>query len=490
MVDKDEDEEEINEGKIKSKDILTEEEVLETLDMTVYKERIDNLLGRNYSYLFFDFFDNYYHSKTKNKITAALNSFLRKASKGEDSLWMTLYKSIKLHSKEKVPLLISKYFSLKAENEFKYIYTESKKYTNNSNKFIDIYIKKMKRYDYKKLIEFQSQKKSSYEKDPFGFAIKNAYFVTNFMNKKNTTKPKKLNKMNTNINTNINNEEAHSDSSTKEEEIRHKKQMRTQIMRQIHQLKINSIKEVEKANDIQNKQKKKYGGVKSRFLDTISKHQKLFKLINYKPNKKINYGLYTNLYNNFNNFNGNKEEEMSKNSKRKKSDNSSKISYYNYSKKNSKFLSEEKKNNNLYYINTLTSSNRKERNNFMNFISSNKPKTNYINKSCNKVSLFTLDSAKKFKKVKTKLKLLSKNNTINFNKLKLYTNSNNKYNIRPKSSMIRKNNDKADTKLFLNKLEKKRNKEFLENLLIRKNANDNDGYNNKIFELFKKTQCY
>ena len=293
MADKDDDEEEINEGKIKSKDILTEEEVLETLDMTVYKERIDNLLGRNYSYLFFDYFDNYYHSKTKNKITAALNHFLRKANKGEDSLWMSLYKSIKLYSKEKVPLLVTKYYSSKAENEFKYIYSESKKYTNNSYMFIDIYIKKMKRYDYKKLIELQS--KNSREKDAFGFAIKNTFIITNFMSRKNTIKPKKSNKMNlfysnTNINTNtnINNEEAHSDSSTKEEEIRHKRQMRTQIMRQIHQLKINSIKEVEKANDIQNKQKKKYGGVKSRFLDTISKHQKLFKLINYKPNKKMN----------------------------------------------------------------------------------------------------------------------------------------------------------------------------------------------------------
>lgn len=493
MVDKDEDEEEINEGKIKNKDILTEEEVLETLDMTVYKERIDNLLGKNYSYLFFDYFDNYYHSKTKNKITAALNRFLRKTNKGEDSLWMSLYKSIKLYSKEKIPLLVSKYFSLKAENEFKYIYTESKKYTNNSNKFIDIYIKKMKRYDNKKLIELQSQTKNSCEKDAFGIAIKNAYFVTNFMSRKNTIKPKKSNKMNININTN--NEETHSDSSTKEEEIRHKKQMRTQIMRQIRQLKINSIKEVEKANDIQNKQKKKYGGVKSRFLDTISKHQKLFKLINYKTNKKMNYNLYSNFCNNFKNFNGNKEEdELSKNSKRKKSDNSSKISYYNYSKKNSKFLTEEKKNNNnnnLYYLNTLTYSNRKERNNFMNIISSNKTKTNYNNKSCNKVSLFKLDSAKKFEKVKTNLKLRSKNgNNINFNKLKLYTNSNNKYNIRPKSSMIRKNADKADTKLFLNKLEKKRNKEFLEKLMIRNNADANDGYNNKIFELFKKTKCF
>ena len=73
MVDKDDDEEEINEGKIKNKDILTEDEVLETIDMTTYKERIENILGRNYSYLFFGYFDNYYYSKTKNKISEALN---------------------------------------------------------------------------------------------------------------------------------------------------------------------------------------------------------------------------------------------------------------------------------------------------------------------------------------------------------------------------------------------------------------------------------
>ena len=45
----------------------------------------------------------------------------------------------------------------------------------------------------------------------------------------------------------MNNDEDYSDSSTKEEEIKNKKQMRTQIMKQIHQLKMNTIKEVERA---------------------------------------------------------------------------------------------------------------------------------------------------------------------------------------------------------------------------------------------------
>ena len=63
------DEEEINEGKIKNKDILSKEEILNTINMTPYKERIENIIGRKYSYLFFDYFERLYHSKIKNKIT-------------------------------------------------------------------------------------------------------------------------------------------------------------------------------------------------------------------------------------------------------------------------------------------------------------------------------------------------------------------------------------------------------------------------------------
>lgn len=488
MIGKDDDEEEITEKNIKNKDILTEEEVLETLDMTSYRERIENILGRSYSYLFFDYLDNYYHSRTKNKITAALNRFLRKTNKGGDSFWMNIYKSIKLYSKENIPILISKYFSLKAEIEFKFIYCESKKYTNNTYKFIDIYVKKMKKYNCKKINELKLKNKDS--EDAFDLSLKSSVFMSNFMNKKGMLRSKKSNKKNIIY---TYNDEVHSDSSTKEEEIKHKKQMRTQIMRQIRQLKINSIKEVEKANNIQNKQKKKYGGVKSRFLDTINKHQKVLKLINYKSNKKMDY----NLYNNFNRYK--EEDEFSY--KRKKSENSiSKMSYYNYSKKNSKFLSEEKSNNfnnnNGYYLNSLTYSNRKDRNNLRNLLSSNKTnfegssKYNYNKTGINKISLFTLDlnyknCAKKVKNSKNIFKLWNKNGN-EINKLKNYTNLNNKFNIRPKSNLIRK---KADTKLFLNKLEKKRSKEFLSNMMNRNNAKDN-AYNNKIFELFKKTQLF
>lgn len=482
MVDKDDDEEEINEGKIKNKDILTEDEVLETIDMTTYKERIENILGRNYSYLFFGYFDNYYYSKTKNKISEALNQYLKKKNQIEDSLWMNIYKSIKFYSKEKIPILITKYFSLKAEIELKFIYNESKKYTNKTNKFIDVYIKKMKKYDNKKFNDLKL--KNAGLDNVFNLSLKSSTFIRNFMNKKSILKSKKSTKTNLLYN---NNEEAQSDSSTKEEEIKHKRQVRTQIMKQIRQLKINTMKEVEKANNLQSKQKKKYGGIKSRFLDAFNKQQKLLKLINFTLNKKIN----NNIINNFNSY---KEDELSKNSIRKKSDSSSKFSY---SKKNSKLLTEEKSNNsnNYYYLNTLTLSNRKERNNYRNILRNNKTnyegssKYNYSNKSNRKVSLFTLDfnyknSTKKATKTKNLFKILNKNGN-DINKLKLSANLNNKYNLRPKSSLIRK---KADTKLFLNKLEKKRNKEFLDNLLFRKNTND--VYSNKIYELFKKTQCY
>ena len=81
MENKDED---INERKVRNKDVLSKKELINMLDMTAYKERIDNIIGRNYSFLFFDFFDIIYHSK-----------------------WMCLYKSMKFYShNENLPILI------------------------------------------------------------------------------------------------------------------------------------------------------------------------------------------------------------------------------------------------------------------------------------------------------------------------------------------------------------------------------------------------
>ena len=480
MENDNDDEEEINEAKVKNQDVLTKEEVLNTIDMTAYKERIENIIGRSYSYLFFDFFDNIYHSKIKNKISSPLNKFLNKWNQKEDTFWMNIYKSIKFYSKENLPILITKYFISKAENEFKFIYNESRKYTNNPYQFIDIYIKKMKRYDFKKLNESMNLKQNNI----FDTNLKRSLFFKNFVSKKTILRPKKSPKMNK-----VSMNEDNSDSSTKEEEIKHKKHLRTEIMKQIHRLKIKSIKEVEKANNIQNKQKKKYGGIKSRFLDVFTKQKILLRMVNFKSSHKINNNTHNNL-----NFNKNKDEDeqLFSSSKRNKSINNSKLSFYNsnYSKKNSKYLTEDKNSNNNYYLKTHSYYNRKNTKNVKNILRSNKtnfeglPKNNYFSKNKKKISLFTLDFKHSAKKGKTNFNLFTisnkKTNALN----RLSGNSNN-INNRPKSSL---NHKKADTKLFINKLEKKRNKEFLNDFLYRNN--NKDDYSNKLYELFKRTECF
>ena len=483
MNDKDDDEE-INEAKIKNQDVLTEEELLNTTDMSAYKERIEKIIGRNYSNLYFYYFENIYHYKIKNKITSPLNIYLNKSNK-EDSFWMQIYKSIKFYSKEKIPILIGKYFYLKAEIEFKFIYNESKKFTNNSNKFIDIYIKKMKKANYKKLNELKvKNQEANYI---FGIHPKKSIFLKNYITKKTILRPKKSRKnlLYSNI------YEEHSDSSTKEEEIKNKKHIRGQIMMKIRQLKIKSIKEVEKANNLQNKQKKKYGGIKSRFLDLYNAQQNIMKIIN---NKKINKT--NNIKNNFN-FNKNiskEEDELYQNSQRKKcSISSGKISYYyNYCNKNSKYLNEEKSNNyNNYYLNSLTSSNRRDRASYINTLRSNR--TNFEgwtvnNQNKKKLYLFTLLPNNKNNTEKTKKfynNIFHSKNCKDVNKLIISTNLINKYKIRTKSSLMGR---RANTKLILNKLERKNNKEFLEHLLTRNNKKDE--YNNKLYELFKKTECF
>ena len=485
-----EEEEQINGAKVKNQDVLTKEEVLNSTDMTAYKERIENLLGRNYSYLYFEFFDNIYHSNIKHKISSPLNKFLKPSNYKEDSFWMNIYKSIKFYSKENLPILITKYFISKAENEFKFIYNESKKYTNNPYQFIDLYIKKMKKYNYKKLKDLESRNlKVDNIFDP---NVKKNLFIKNFVSKKTLLRPKKqkLNRFS------LMNEEDHSDSSTKEEEIKYKKQLRTQIMKQIHQLKIKSIKEVEKANNIQNKQKKKYGGIKSRFLDVFTKQKILFRMVNFKSLNKLNHNNIHNILN-FNKYKDEDEQPFT-NSQRKKSINTSKLSFYNsnYSKKNSKYLTDDKSsNNNNYYLNTQSSYNRKDRNNFKNILRSNKTNferwsKNYINKNNynKKISLFTLDMNFKnnAKNDKTNFNIftLSNKRTNTLSKLRFSDSTSNRNN-RPKSCLAHK---KADTKLFINRLEKKRNKELLNNLLYRNN--NKDEYSNKIYELFKRTECF
>ena len=466
MENKEDDDSEINEGKIKKEDILTKEEILKTLDMTMYKERIENIIGRSYSFLFFFYFDNIYHSKIKNKISAPLINFLNKSNKNEDSLWMTIYKSIKFYSLENLPILITKYFRAKAQIEYKFIYNESKKYTNNIDEFIDIYIKKMKKLNSKKLNEIKS--KNLGMPDIFEHNLKNN--IRNYISKRGILGQKLSTKKNVFI---FNNNEELSDSFRNENEIKNKKYMRTQIMKQIRQLKINSIKEIEKANNIHNKQKKKYGGIKSRFLDSFYNQQKYLKLTNSISIQKKSY----NINNNFNKY---KEEYE--------------ICHYNSSKKSSRLFTEEKKNRNTYfYSNTLSNyNNKKERNLLRNALSKNKTNLEKFSKNnnnihSNKVSLFTLNpinnSAKKVNTYKYLQFSNSKGNNIS--KFKIPTNLSSHCKIRPKSCL---KNKYADSKLFLNKLEKKRNKEFFDNLLhLNKNK---DHYCNKLYELFKKTECY
>jgi hypothetical protein len=492
--------EEISDRKIRNEDILTKKELINLLDMTSYRERIDNIIGRNYSFLYFDFFDGIYHSKIKNKISAPLSDFLNKANRKEDSFWMCIYKSIKYYSnRENLPILIIKYFHLKAEIEFKFIFNESKKYTNNPNIFIDAYIRKMKKISHKKL---QESKSKNLTINMFTPQIKRSFIMRSFLSKKSVIRPKKSNNK---INLCLNNiDEDDSDTSTKEDDIKNKKQMRTQIMKQIHQLKVNTIKEIEKANNIQSKQKKKYGKIKSRFLDVFNKQPKFMNIGNFQLNNKFKYN---NIYRHFIlNKNKNKEEdEYFPSSQRIKSSiNNSKLSYlyskdFNYSKKNSKFFSDEKSLSNTNYYNNYTNtnySNRKNTNSFRNSFGNNSnrmklsgfsTKNSYNNKT--KISLFNLELNYRSNAINDyKLFSNKKKNKNNISRIKLIENQENRKSNRkrPKSGLIRK---KIDVKSIVNRLEKKKNQELLEYLLYRNNVVKSD-YTSKIYELFKKTECF
>ena len=128
---------------------------------------------------------------------------------------MKIFKSIKFYSKENVPILVAKYFNLKAEVEFKFIYNESKKYTNYSNKFIDVYIKKMKKINYKK---FKELNPNISNKDIFDPQSKR-FHLKSFFTKKSILRGR-IKQSHNHIQAN---DEEHSDSSTKEDDIKNKK---------------------------------------------------------------------------------------------------------------------------------------------------------------------------------------------------------------------------------------------------------------------------
>jgi hypothetical protein len=272
----------------------------------------------------------------------------------------------------------------------------------------------------------------------------------------------KLSLYRNNLNFNNNNfEDEHSELSNKEEEIKNKKERRLQIIKQIHQLKINSIKEVEKANILQNKQKKKYGGIKSRFLNIFIEQEKFFKIINHNLSRKITY-------NNINyNYQKTEFDRINNSSKRifnnSKSSNKNLLYLYtkeNYtSRKNLKFdLNKRRINSSKKNIN---------RNKFYNGILSK----GYIPKNLKALNYFLVD----------------KNNNNN-NKIKKneYIKNHSNSNYTKKNSGL--NLKKIDTNNLIKKINKKRNKEILENL--KKQKDDNEGYNNIIYNIFKRTEIY
>ena len=477
IIDSDE---EITEKNVRNQDVLSEEEILNTLSMDSYKERINNIIGKEYSYLFFDYFENIYHSKIRDKISAPLTNFLNKLDSKEDSFWMRIYKSIKFYSKENVPILIAKYFILKADIEFKFIYSESKKYTNHPFKFINVYIKKMKRINNKKLKELKITSLNE------GSRTRRLNHIRSFLSKKSLIRPrfKQSNKL-----LSFDNEEKNSNSITKEEDIKNKKQMRAKIMKQIHQMKINSIKEVEIANKLQNKQKKKYGGIQSRFFDIYKKQDRILQILNSKSILKI---YNNNLYNSKNSIN---------------TMNNSKLSYLyskenNYSKKSTPYFSkhfsdllESKSSNTLYY--SKTQSNSKNINSHKNLMVFNRVDSNEFikyNEYQSKKSLFNLKNKFKINDYRIKNNIFSSSDKNNNDKNKLVLSDLYKYDksyVRTNTNDTKKrvrsgiNRKKNYIKSIINRLEKKRNKELLENLNY-----DKDSYNNKIFELFKNTECF
>ena len=473
-------EEKINQKKMQEQNILSEDEIINSLDMTIYKERIENIIGKQYSYLFFVYFENIYRSKIKNKMSLPLTEHLNKENNINVTLWMHVYKAIKFYSKENLPIIIIKYFNLKAEHEFKFIYNESKKYTSSPHKFFDVYLKKMKKANQKKISELKSKNQNNDVFNAFNTFKKQSIFMRTFLSKKTIIRPK-FSSIKNQYNL-LPKDDEHSESTNKEEEIKNKKETRLQIIRQIHQLKINSIKEVEKANMLQNKQKKKYGGIKSRFLDAYNEQGKFFKIINSRSSRKINISdLYKNKLTDF--------EGVNLSSKRLKnySKSSSKTALYlntkeNYSSRKNLnlFFSEGIKDTyrNPYKENLLKKNLTKKRIRYDSIL-----KKGYTPRNLKAINFFridNLDTNRKLKIDKYNVKEYSKK--YKFNSLGKI-----KFNKNKKGG---KNSEQVETNyLLIEKLDKKRNKEILKNLRVYNNE-ENKEYNNIINNIFKRTQVF
>ena len=476
-------EEKRNQKKIAEQNILTEDEIIDALDMAIYRERIEKIIGRQYSYLYFVYFENIYQSKIKNKMSYPLNEYLNKENNFDDTLWMHIYKSIKFYSKDNLPIIITKYFHLKAETEFKFLYNESKKYTNNSFKFFDTYIKKMKKANNKKLNEFKSKNPNV---NIFDTHKKQSFYIRSFLSKKTVLRPKlSVIKNSFLLNNNNNQEDEHSELSNKEQEIKNKKEMRVQIMKKIHQLKINTIKEVEKANILQNKQKKKYGGIKSRFLDAYNQQEKFFKIISSMSGKKIYKNNYqrqlTDIEDTYPSTTTQKKFNNSKSSSKTYLYLNSKENYSSRKNINLKLFSEEKKNNNYYLKNQ---SNYSKNNSKINYFRNDIYMRGFSAKSKKKKNLNMYDinyknsTPNKIKSMLNKFKEKSKYNRLNtFFNIKKEKSKKNGLNIKPNN-----------TGIIIKNLEQKRKIELLENLKVQKD--ENEGYNNILYNIFKRTEIF
>ena len=474
-------EEKINQKKIQEQNILSEDEIINSLDMTIYKERIENIIGKQYSYLFFVYFENIYRSKIKNKMSLPLTEHLNKENNINVTLWMHVYKAIKFYSKENLPIIIIKYFNLKAEHEFKFIYNESKKYTSSPHKFFDVYLKKMKKANQKKISELKSKNQNNDVFNAFNTFKKQSIFIRTFLSKKTIIRPK-FSSIKNQYNL-LPKDDEHSESTNKEEEIKNKKEIRLQIIRQIHQMKINSIKEVEKANMLQNKQKKKYGGIKSRFLDAYNEQGKFFKIINSRSSRKINISdLYKNKLTDF--------EGANLSSKRLKnySKSSSKTALYlntkeNYSSRKNLnlFFSEGIKDTyrNPYKENLLKKNLTKKRIRYDSIL-----KKGYTPRNLKAINFFRIDNLDTNRKLK-----IDKYNFKEYSK-KYKFNSLGKRNYNKNKNKGGKGSEPMETNyLLIEKLDKKRNNEILKNLRVYNNE-ENKEYNNIVYNIFKRTQVF
>ena len=343
----------------------------------------------------------------------------------------------------------------------------------------------MKKANTKKLNELKS-KNPNMNLNIFDINKKQSIFIKTFLSKKTLFKPR-ISLLRNHLNA-YNQEEEHSELSNKEEEIKNKKEKRKQIIKQIHQLKINSIKEVEKANILQNKQKKKYGGIKSRYMDHYNEQEKFFKIINSNSSRKITYNNYYN----------------------------SKISDFEMTNYSTKRMINNSKSSSKTYLYLNTNSNTKDA--YYNF----KRNLNFTEEKKSKIkNQHRINSSKKFiRSNKFSNGLLMKGYTpknlkaLNFFQINYNLNTNNNDKKKVKINKFKKNELSKDKKVYfsdqnknkkiptrnglnlakiennnlIEKLNKKRNDDFLQNLKNQKKGNKE--YNNIIYNIFKRTEVF